>query len=142
VLLDNQLGGFKDILVVFNKEKEVQAIDIEYQRRKHLGPWGLEELAGLYQGFPREELVKKSKSYCQQNLTPGTKETIAALKQKNCLVGALSSNSQFIMDTLKFMLSLDFAAGTVLEFEERIATGKILRKVDRYQKGKILKEIV
>ncbi len=140
VLLDNKLGGFKDILLIFDKKKEVQAIDTKYQRKKHLGPWGLEELAKLYQGFFREKLVKTSLNYCQKNLIPGAKNVVATLKQKNCLVGAISSNPQFIMDTLKVILSLDFAIGTVLEFEKEISTGKISRKVDRYQKAKILKE--
>lgn len=140
VLLDNKTGGFKDILVLLGKEKEVQVIDGEYQRRKHLGPWGLEELANLYRGLSKEKLESLAREYCQKHLTEGAKETVGELKEKNYLVGALSSNPQFIMDVLAGILDLDFVCGTQLEFKDDIATGKISEKVDRYKKAEILEE--
>jgi len=140
VLLDNKLGGFKDILFALGKESEVKIIDAEYQRRKHLGPWGLEELANLYKGFSLEKLSNLSSEYCEKNLVIGAEETIAALREKEYMIGAISSNPQFIMDTLKTMLFLDFAIGTALEIEKGIATGKIARKVDRYKKAEVLEE--
>lgn len=140
VLLDNERGGFKDILIVLGKDREVQRIDEEYQRRKHLGPWGLEELSKLYQGFSENELKRKVFNYCQQNLMEGAKAVLNKLKKKGYIVGALSSNPQFIMDALAQILALDFSEGTRLEFKGSGATGKIQKKVDRYGKAEILQE--
>lgn len=140
VLLDNKIGAFKEILVLLGKEKEVEAIDEEYQRRKFAGPWGLEQLAGLYKGISQEELKIVALGYCQNNLMKGAKECLAELKRKSYIVGALSSNPRFIMDTLSEILLLDFAEGTGLEFRKGVATGKIVRKVDRYIKAQTLEE--
>lgn len=140
VLLDNKLGGFKDILVLLGKEKEVKKIHKEYQKRKFIGPWSLEKLAKLYEGFLRKRLEKLAMKYCKKNLMKGVKECLKELKKKKFIIGALSSNPQFIMDALRNILPLDFCEGTRLEFQKGIATGKIKRKVDRYIKAKILKE--
>jgi len=140
VLLDNKMGGFKDILVLLGKEKEVQRIDEEYQRKKFTGPWGLKELADLYQGFSKDKLKKVAFNYCKQNLMKGARETLEELKKKSYLVGALSSNPRFVMGVLSEILPLDFCEGTQLEFKEGIATGRILKKVDRYRKAEILRE--
>jgi len=140
VLIDNEMGAFKDVLVLLGKGKEVQKIDEEYQKRKHFGPWGLEELAKLYKGFSKEKLRKVAFEYCLKNLMQGTKETIAKLRKKNYGVRALSSNPQFIMETLADILSLDFSHGTKLEFKDNIATGRISKQVNRYTKAEILKE--
>lgn len=140
VLLNNKLGGFKEMLIILGKEKEVKIIDEEYQKRKHLGPWGLEELSKLYEGFSENNLSKTSIEYCKQNLQKGVQETINEFKKRGFLVGALSSNPQFIMDSLGKMFSLDFSEGTRLEFKKGVATGKIKKKVDRYKKAKILEE--
>jgi len=139
VLLDNKLGGLKDILVILGKGKRVREIDKEYQKRKLAGPWGLEQLAKLYRSFFKERLKKLAIKYCKENLMNGTKECLEKLKAKNYVLGALSSNPQFIMDTLSKILPLNFSEGTKLEFKKGIATGKIQRKVDRYIKAKILK---
>lgn len=66
VLLNNKSGGFKEILSeYFNKQKEVNDINEEYQRRKHLGPWGLEQLTELATKFiafntGKEEVISKA----------------------------------------------------------------------------------
>ena len=140
VLLDNKLGGLKDVLVILGKEKEVREIDEEYQRRKFSGPWGLAELADLYKDFSEEKLKEIATKYCQANLMNGAKEVVEEIRNKGCLVGALSSNPQFIMEALKKILSLNFSQGTELEFKNGIATGRISKKVDRYGKAEILKE--
>lgn len=77
--------------------------------------------------------------YCQKYLISEVKEFIKELKKRDFLIGAISANPQFVMDTLKEILSLDFSEGTELEFKDRVATGKIERKVDRYIKVEILK---
>lgn len=140
VLLDNKSGGFKEILMLLGKKKEVLAIDREYQKRKHLGPWGLKELALLLKGFSIETVVKISKDYCVKKLMKGAQETISKLKEKNYTIGSISSNPKFVMDSLKKTLKLDFSCGNELELRKGIATGKILKKVDRYIKAEILKE--
>ncbi|PIU42564.1 MAG: hypothetical protein COS98_02300 [Parcubacteria group bacterium CG07_land_8_20_14_0_80_35_11] len=140
VLLESKMGGFKDILVLLGKEREAKKIDKEYQKRKFKGPWGLKQLANLYKGFSKEKLKELALDYCQQNLTKGAREITVGLKKKGFLIGAISSNPQFIMDALAEILSLDFSEGTQLEFKEGIATGKIKKKVDRYTKVEILRE--
>ncbi len=95
-LLDNQLnglmGGFKDVLVILGKGAEVLAIDKEYQRRKHLGPWGLEQLAGLCKGFSKSELNGVALKYVRETLRKEAKECLRALKIRGFIIGVISSN--------------------------------------------------
>jgi len=139
-LLDNKRGGLKDLLVILGKEKEVEELDKEYQKRKFLGPWGLEEVSALYKGFDKEKLQALAFSYCKDNLMQGAKETVSHFKKLGYLACAISSNPQFLLDALKDILFLDFAVGLELEFKDGEATGNILRKVDRFAKAEILKE--
>ena len=135
----SKMGEIKDLLVILGKEKEAKEIDKEYQRRKFFGPWGLGELANLYQGFSEYELREAALDYCQKNLLKGLREFSSGLKEKGFLVGALSSDPQFMMDVVKEILSLDFIAGTELEFKEGVATGRIQKEVNRYTKAEIIK---
>jgi len=142
VLLDNRMGGFKDILIISGKIDEVQRLDKIYQKRKHFSPWGLKELAKLYKGLSEEELRKMALNYCCETLRKGAKEVLERLKEKGYLMGALSSNPQFVMDALSKILPLDFSGGTRLKFKNGIATGGIQKKIDRYGKAKILEKII
>jgi len=136
----SRMGAFKDILVLLGKKKEVIKIDREYQKIKFIGPWGLEKVAKLYRGVSEEKLKELAFNYCDKNLMEGMREVVVNLKKRGFILGALSSNPQFLMDTLKEILPLDFSEGTHLEFKNGIATGKISKKVDRYKKAEILKE--
>jgi len=140
VLLDNKMGGFKDVLVVLGKEEQVEEIDREYQRRKHRGPWGIKELGKLYQDTSQGKLRQIAQDYCEKNLVKGAKRAIEMLQKQGFVIGSLSSNPQFIMDTLKELLGLEFAEGTQLKFKDNTATGKIQRKIDRYGKARLLKQ--
>lgn len=135
----SQMGGIKDILVGLGRKEAIE-IDKEYQWRKLFGPWGGEELAKLYQGFSEERLKRLSFDYYLEYLLPGLREFVFGLKEKGFLIGVLSYNPQFMMDTLKEHLPLDFAIGTQLEFKEGIATGKIQKEVNRYDEAEILKQ--
>jgi len=139
-LLDNEMGGLKDLLVILGKEKEVRELDREYQKRKFKGPWGLKEVALLYKGFNREKLGKLALDYCKDNLKQGAQEAVKHFKGKGAVVGSISSNPQFLLNVLKDILSLDFAYGLELEFKNNRATGRILREVDRFTKAEILKQ--
>jgi phosphoserine phosphatase len=138
-LFESKMGGIKDLLAILGKEKEVERIHSEFQRRKIFGPGGLKKVVQLYKGLSEDKLRRISLAYCQQNLLPGIREAVTELKKKGFLVGVLSSNPQFMMDILKETLSLDFAIGTQLEFKRGIATGRIQKEVNRYTKAKILK---
>lgn len=138
-LFESEMGGIKDLLVLLGKEKKVKEIDAEYQRRKFLGPWGLKELARLYQDISEDKLKEASWEYCRKNLLKGIGEFSVTLKERGFLVGALSSNPQFMMDIVKDALPLDFVIGTQLEFREGMATGLIHKEVNRYTKAEILK---
>lgn len=139
-LLKEKMGSFKDVLVRFGKEKEVKELDEEYQRRKDQGPWGMEEVAALYRGLSEAELRAEANRHCQEDLVEGAREVVNTLKEKGYLVGAITASPQFVMDALKDVLNLDFAAGTELQFENSIATGKISKKVDRFGKAEFVKE--
>ncbi len=140
VILDNKIGAFKEILVFLGKEKQARRIDEEYQKRKLVAPWGLEQLAQLYKDVPQEKLKRLTLNYCQDNLMKGAERCFIKLKKRRYMAGALSSNPQFVMNVLSEMFSLSFAEGTKLEFKEGVATGKIVRPVDRHVKAQLLKE--
>lgn len=133
------MGGIKDLLLGLGK-KEVIDIDKEYQWRKLFGPWGLDELAKLYQGFTEEKLKVLSFDYYLEYALPGMREFVFALKEKGFLIGVVNSNPQFMMDSLKEHLPIDFAIGTQLEFKDGIATGRIQKEVNRYTEAEILKQ--
>lgn len=135
----SKMGGIKDLLVLLGKKKEAKEKDKEYQKRKLLGPWGLKELAELYKGFSEYELRRVALDYCQQNLLKGMREAVDGLKERGFLIGALSSDPQFMMDALKEILPLDFAIGTELEFKEGMPTGRIQKELTRYTKAEIIK---
>lgn len=135
-----EMGGIKDLLVILGKKKEVIEIDKEYQKRKLLGPWGLSELAKLYQEITADKLKNLSFDYCQKNLLTGMKELTVELKNRGFLIGVLNANPQFMMDSLKEFFSLDFAEGTQLEFQEGVTTGRIQKEVNRYIEAEILKQ--
>jgi len=137
----SKMGGIKDILVLLGEGKRVKEIDNKYQREKFFGPYGLKELARLYRGFSLNQLKVLFLDYCRKNLLKGMVEAVTEFKKRGFLVGALSSNPQFMMDVLKEILALDFAKGTQLEFRKGMATGKILEGFDRYKKAKTLQEI-
>lgn len=142
VLLDNQQGGLNDILRLLGKEKEVAAIHEEYKRRKHLGPWGLEESVALYRGYGRDQLLKLAREYCQACLMPGADETARTLKKAGWRVVSISSNPDFIMEALTNILSLDLAYGLELEYNKGVATGRIAAKMDRYAKAVALERMI
>ena len=78
--------------------------------------------------------------YYWKNSLRGIKSFVKSLKDNGIIVGALSSDPQFLMDVLKEDIGLDFAVGTKLEYQNGITTGKILKKVDRYKKAEILEK--
>jgi len=139
-LSDSKMGVIKDFLVLSGKEKEVKKMDREYQIRKLFGPWGLEELAQLYQGFSENKLKEIAFEYFQKKLIKGLKGFLLELKSKGFLMGALTSDSQFMFENCKENLLFDFAEGSNLEFQEKTATGKLKKKVDRYVKAEILRK--
>jgi len=135
----SKMGGIKDLLVGLGKKEAIE-IDKEYQTRKIFGPWGLDELAKLYQGFTEEKLKGLSFDYHLEYLLPGISEFVFALKERGFLIGVLNSNPQFMMDNLKERLPLDFAIGTKLEFKDEMATGRIQEEVNRYTEVEILQQ--
>jgi len=142
VLIDTKIGGLKDILTILGKGAKVEKLEEEYQKRKKFGPWGLDELVLLYKGFSKMRMSNIATKYCEQNLMKGASEAIAELKLNDFLVGAISSEADFVVDVLARNLSLDFTCGTVLEYTNGICTGKIIEKVDRFTKAELLKKIM
>jgi len=142
VLLDDELGGFADVLTILGKGETAKEIEMEYQRRKYFGPWikGMEMYANLYKGFSRKYLKKVALKYCKETFKSKARKALIELKKKGHLVGILSPIPHFIIEELGEILPLDIFEGTKFEFKEGVATGKIKRKIDRYTKIDLLKE--
>ncbi|OGF30489.1 hypothetical protein A2300_02160 [Candidatus Falkowbacteria bacterium RIFOXYB2_FULL_35_7] len=139
VLLEVEKGGFKEVAEFLGKEKEVAKLHAEYEKRKNKGPWGLEQLAELFKNYKKTYLLQIASGYIDVRLAKNVKQVISKLKQRKIIVGAISSNPQFILEVLAKKLNLDFVAGNILQYKHNIATGKLKRKVDRYVKPEVLK---
>lgn len=139
VLIDTHPGGF--IQLAEKMGKDVSKLHEEYQKRKNKGPWGLDQLASLFKGCKKDELIQKSKEIVSKNLMPGIKETIVELKQKGYIIGVYTSNNLEIIYALNEYITIDVFAGNELVYENGVATGEII-KMDRYQKAQKLKEYI
>jgi len=140
VLLGGKRGSFKEIIQYLGKEKEIKALHTEYMKRKSQGPWGLKELAKLLVGVKQDYLLQVAKGYVQARLQPGVDKLLTHFRQKKYIVGAISSNPDFVVQTVKDLLELDFAAGTELEYQNGTATGNLKKEVNRFGKADILLE--
>ncbi len=136
----SEMGGIKNLLIYLGKGQQTKEIHREYEKRKIFGPWGLPELARLYENFQEDNLKDATLFYCKKNVIKGLKEFISFLKNKGYITGIISSDPQFMIDVLKEKMGFDFGYGTELEIENKRATGKILKCLDRYEKAKILKQ--
>ena len=139
-LFKSQMGAIKDLLVLLGKGEKASLLDKIYQKKKFFGPWGLQELGQLYKGFSKDKLESLALSYSSTKLVDGLRETIVELKKQGFLIGALSSNPQFLMDTLKKKMPLDFSFGTQLDFSQKVANGRLWRELNRYGKAEILRK--
>lgn len=134
--------GMKDLLVLLGKKKEAIEIEREYQRRKLLGPWvkGIERIGSELQDNFVDRLMEVTSEYCDRSLLKGIREFSQNLKEQGFLVGAITSDFQFMMNIVKEKAGLDFAYGSELEIESKIITGRVLKKLDRYDKAEIIKK--
>lgn len=135
----SEMGAIKEFLLNLGK-KEVLDFEKEYQWRKLFGPWGLDILVKWYAGYKKEDLKKLSRDFHLEYLSAGFKDLVFELKEKGNLVGVINPNPQFMMDTLKENMPLDFAIGLDFEYENGISNGKIKRLVHRYIEVELLKE--
>ena len=136
VLLDVKEGGFKYLARAIGKNKEVDELHAEYERRKHLGPWGLEQLADLFKGEKEERIRKIAFTFCKEHLMPGTSETMTEIRKRKYVIAILSSNPTIILEEIqKIIGTVDSISGNELEILDGVYTGKLARKVDRYVKA-------
>ena len=142
VLIDTDKGSFKELGIMFGKEREIQEHHEEYEKRKHLGPWGLEELAMIFKNLKESSLIKASKEILDKKLMKGAKETIEELKRKDYVIVSYSSSPYWIMKVLKEKFRFADICGNVIEVKDGRITGRLLEKVDRYSKAERLKEFI
>ncbi len=142
VLIDTKIGSFKEIGILLGKEKEIKEHAEEYERRKHLGPWGLDELAMIFKGIEEEKAEKAAKEIIERQLMNGTEETLKELKKRGYQLISYSSSPSWIMNLLREKLSFSEVCGNTLETKNKIITGKLLEKVDRYTKAEKLKKFI
>lgn len=138
-LIDTKIGSFKELGVLLGKEHEVRKHDEEYQKRKHLGPWGLEELAMIFKGISEEKIKEAAEKIINNKLMAGVEETISQLKEKGFKIVSYSSSPMWIMDALKDKFGFDDVCGNIVEVAEGKVTGKLLERVDRYTKSQKLR---
>lgn len=134
VLLDTKIGGFKLLAESIGKAEQVRLHHEEYERRKHAGPWGLEQLAEMFAGISEHQLKEKAELIIKKHLRPESREVIGKLKKDGWLVVAYSSNPSWIMEALQKELGLDDICYNLVEVKDGIVTGKLLQKMDRYGK--------
>jgi phosphoserine phosphatase len=141
-LIDTGIGSFKDIGMMLGKDKEIKEHAAEYEKRKHLGPWGLEELAMIFKGIDEKEIKRLAEKIVKEKLMSGAKETILKLKEKGYLLVSYSSSPIWIMKVLKQEFGFQDVCGNVLEVKDGKITGRLLGKVDRYVKAERLKKFM
>jgi len=140
VLLGVKRGSFKEIIQYLGKEKEIKDLHTEYIRRKKHGPWGLKQLAKLLAGTNKDYLYKIARGYVDARLQPGVDKLLKHFRKKKYIMEAISSNPDFVVQTIKELLSLDFAEGTQMEYLDGVATGNLTKEINRYGKADILQE--
>lgn len=142
VLIDTKIGSFKEIGILLGKKKAVREHAEEYERRKQLGPWGLEELAMIFKGIEEKKAKKAAKEIIDKQLMPGTEETMHELMEKRYKIVSYSSSPIWIMHVLREKFNFMDICGNTLEVKNGIITGKLLEKVDRYVKAEQLKRFI
>jgi len=138
-LLDTQIGSFKEIGILVGKEKEVKAHDEEYQKRKHLGPWGLEQLAEIFKGLNESKIKEAAEKIVDSMIMNGAQETIVELKKRGYLIVSYSSSPIWIMEILKRKFGFSDVCGNIIEVINGKITGRLIEKVDRYSKTERLR---
>ncbi len=142
ILLNSDLAGIRLLLIELGKEEEMLKQKEEYDKIKQEKPLGLKNLAELYKGVSEQEINEKSKKIVKEKLKAGAKEIINEIKEKRYLVVNYTSELININNVLKDELNLDDICGNILEFENRIATGKLKEKVDRYDRVEKIKKFM
>jgi phosphoserine phosphatase len=142
VLIDTDKGSFKELGLMFGKEKKIQEHHKEYEKRKHLGPWGLEELAMIFKDLKESDLNKASKEILDKRLMKGINETIKELKNRDYTIVSYSSSPFWIMKALKEKFGFVDICGNIIEVKNGKITGKLLKKIDRHGKAERLKEFM
>lgn len=142
VLIDTKIGSFKEMGILIGKEKEIKEHAEEYERRKHLGPWGLDELAMIFKGIEEKKAKKAAKEILDKQLMLGTEETINELLKRRYKIVSYSSSPIYIMQALREKFSFVDICGNTLEVKNGIITGKLLEKVDRYAKAERLEKFI
>lgn len=142
VLIDTEIGSFKEIGILLGKEKQVREHAEEYKRRKYLGPWGLDELGMIFQGIEEEKVVEAAKKVVEKQLMQGVKETMLKLKNNGFLIVSYSSSPKWIMEILKEKFGFVDTVCNILESKSGKLTGKYTKQVNRYVKAESLKKFL
>ena len=141
-LIDTEIGSFKEIGMRLGKKKEIQAHHEEYERRKRLGPWGLEELGMIFKGINEEDAIRVAKEIIESKLMPGALETIKELRKRGYIIVSYSSSPMRVMIALQKMFGFKDVLGNAIEVKNGKITGRLLEKVDRYAKAERLKKFM
>jgi len=135
-------SGIRSVLKSLGMEKEMLVQKREYNNNKDKGPWGLDQLASLFKGINEKEVNEKCEEFVDENLDSDSIDIIRKIKQKGFLIVSYSSDLNIISNILMKKFGLDGVLGNELEFENGIATGKILKMVDRYDRAEKIKDLI
>lgn len=141
ILLKDVVNPLVDILGLLGKGDAGRKMQEEYERRKEKGHWGLTQYAELYCHTPKGELMAMTAKYLPVQIRTGVQDVIRELKKRGYIVGAISAFPDFVMETLKDVLNLDFSEGTIFEYKNGEATGRLSRELNRDNKHEIFKQI-
>lgn len=140
-LIDSELSGFALLAAAIGKKQEMLEHQAHYFKVRKKGPWGSEEFAALFKGTSEENLMKKAREIVKKNLMGGAKEFVKTLKEKGYFTAFYSTDPLEIALALQEELSLDDVFGTVFEYENGKATGKLRTKFDRYGRAEKIKKL-
>jgi len=142
MLIDSTLSGFALLADSIGKKEAMLKHQAHYYKIRTKGPWGSEEFATMFKGASQETLMKNAREIVKKNLMKGAEQLVKILKEKNYFVAFYSTDPLEIALALQEELNLDDAFGTVFEYKERIATGKLKIKFDRYDRAEKIKKLV
>ena len=141
-LIDSALSGFALLADAIGKKQEMLEHQAYYFKVRQKQPWGSEEFAKMFSGVSQELLMQKAREIVKKTLRNSARELIKELKSKGYLVAFYSTDPMEIAMALQDELGFDDVFGTLFEYKDNVATGKLAKKFDRYDRAKKIKEFV
>ncbi len=145
LLSGEHVGGiYRFLAEQFGKSEEYDRIGKEYKERRKEGPWGLDQVAKLFEGVSCDEFRRACASYVDNYIKEEAKTVLRKLKEKGIMIGILTSNPYAVIDALakKIGVEFDLAVGNEFECVEGKLSGKLKEVVDRHVRKEKLEKFI